>query len=185
MSQQELLAHVATVLRELGIPAMLTGSFASSIQGQPRSTHDVDLVIELSGAQVRPLLGAFPPPRYYLEEQAIRDALARGVMFNLLDGESGDKCDFWLLTDAPFDLERFSRRRTIDYHGAKLDVSTPEDTILKKLDWARELGGSEKQLADVREIAKMQRGRLDLAYIDHWAARLGVKDAWKSIRDAT
>jgi hypothetical protein len=182
MSQQQLLVRVAATLKSLRIPAMLTGSVASGLQGQPRSTHDIDIVVEISEAQVGPLVAAFPPPRYYLDEHAIRQALASGEHFNLLDTQTGDKVDFWLLTDDPFDVERFARRQSVGYHGATLEISTPEDTILKKLDWARQLGVSEKQLADVRAVAQFQRGRLDETYLDRWAARLGVTDLWRQVR---
>ena len=40
MSQQELLTHVIDTLQNLGIKFMLTGSHASSLQGEARATHD-------------------------------------------------------------------------------------------------------------------------------------------------
>jgi hypothetical protein len=47
MSQRELLALVVGELDRLGIPYMVTGSHASSMQGVPRSTHDIDLLVAL------------------------------------------------------------------------------------------------------------------------------------------
>lgn len=44
MSQQELLVKVTQVLNELGIDYMITGSMASNMQGEPRLTHDIDIV---------------------------------------------------------------------------------------------------------------------------------------------
>jgi hypothetical protein len=45
MSQPELLKGVVTRLDEAGIEYMLTGSIVSSLQGEPRATHDIDIVI--------------------------------------------------------------------------------------------------------------------------------------------
>lgn len=45
MSQQELLKKIIEILDGTGIQYMLTGSVASSLQGEPRSTHDIDMVI--------------------------------------------------------------------------------------------------------------------------------------------
>lgn len=179
MSQQELLMTLARTLRDLRIPFMLTGSFAAALQGHPRATHDVDLVVELSGAQVGPLLRAFGPPRYYLDEHAVKDAMARQGMFNLLDTETGDKVDFWMLTDSAFDAARFARRKHVDFHGVSLDVSTPEDTILQKLAWSREIGGSEKQFADAVGVARFHVGLLDERYMARWATALGVEELWE------
>ncbi len=44
MSQQKLLKKVLSVLNQAGIQYMLTGSIVSSLQGEPRSTHDIDVV---------------------------------------------------------------------------------------------------------------------------------------------
>ncbi len=50
MSQQELLRRVVQVLKKAGIEYMLTGSLVSSLQGEPRSTHDIDLIIAIQQA---------------------------------------------------------------------------------------------------------------------------------------
>ncbi len=41
MSQQELLKRVITALKNTSIQYMLTGSLVSSLQGEPRLTHDI------------------------------------------------------------------------------------------------------------------------------------------------
>ena len=53
MSQAELLALVIENLNELQIPHMLVGSFASSFYGEARSTHDIDVVIDLAPTKIR------------------------------------------------------------------------------------------------------------------------------------
>ena len=123
MSQQALLTRIVKALDGAGIPYMLTGSLASSLQGEPRAMSGPDIC---------------------LDERAVGDAARRRTMFNLIEPSSGDKADFWLLTDDPFDRERFARRRREEALGLELSVSTPEDTILMKLRWSAKAGGSEK-----------------------------------------
>ena len=55
---------------------------------------------------------------------------------------------------------------------------SPEDLMLSKLLWSRETG-SDVQLADVRNIASTP---IDLRYMDEWSERLGVADAWRTVR---
>src|ERR1019366_10722605 len=118
-------------------------SYASSLQGEPRLTHDVDLVVAIAPAAVRSLILAFPPPNYYLDETAVAEAIERKTQFNLLDVVGGDKVDFWMLTDDPFDQSRFARRYIEEFEGQRLHVSRPEDTILMQLRWAELSGASE------------------------------------------
>jgi hypothetical protein len=111
MSQSELLKLVARRLEAAGIDYMITGSVVSSLQGEPRATHDIDVVVAVdTDAAAAALRAAFPEPDFYLEEAAVREAIATHGMFNLIDTREGDKVDFWLLTDDAFDRARFGRR---------------------------------------------------------------------------
>ena len=48
MSQQALLRRTVEALGAAEIPYMLTDSLASNLQGEPRATHVIDLVIEIA-----------------------------------------------------------------------------------------------------------------------------------------
>ena len=182
MSQQALLTRIVEALEGAGIPYMLTGSLASSLQGQPRATHDIDLVVDIAASAVARVTRALSAPQVYLDEHAVSDATRRRTMFNLIDSSSGDKADFWLLTDDSYDRERFARRLRVEALGRELCVSTPEDTILMKLRWSAQSGGSEKQFNDAVGVYELQAGSLDERYLDEWALRLEVADALARIR---
>ena len=183
MSQQELLAAVAGELESAGIEYVLTGSFASSLYGEPRATHGVDLVVALEAPAATGLIRAFPPPDYHLSDSAVLEAIRSQTMFNLIDTRSGDKVDFWVLTDEPFDRSRFARRHAETVFGRKVHVSSPEDTILAKLDWAKQSGGSEKQFGDALGVYEVQYGTLDIGYLELWAERLDVTALWRRLEN--
>ena len=183
MSQQELLKKVVETLDQNALDYMITGSVASSLQGEPRSTHDIDLIIAIQEADIDDLVEAFPPPEYYLDAAAIREAISHKSMFNLINVAEGDKVDFWILTNQAFDQSRFARKYTEEVLGMRLKVSSPEDTILAKLLWALKSGGSEKQFTDALRIFEVQYGNLDLDYLKKWVAILGVEEMWNSLRD--
>lgn len=182
MSQQDLLKRVVDTLDRSGIDYMVTGAVASSLQGEPRSTHDLDLVVALEERHVKDLLAAFPGPRFYLDEEAVREAIRTGGLFNLMDVGEGDKVDFWLLTDEPFDQSRFARKYVEEVLGIRLKVSSPEDTILQKLKWAKMTGGGEKYYRDALGVYEVQVGTLDLSYLADWAQQLGVEDLWRRLQ---
>lgn len=175
MSQQELLRKVVQVLDSAEIEYMVTGSIASSLQGEPRTTHDIDLVVAIEKAAAKEMVKAFPPPGFYLDQEAIIEAINKKGMFNLIDVNSGDKIDFWLLTDEPFDRSRFSRKYVEEVMGIRLSVSTPEDTILAKLRWAKLSGGSEKHFTDALRVYEVQYEKLDVHYLRSWAINLDVQ----------
>ncbi len=183
MSQQELLTSVAAALDRHDIPYMLTGSVASSLYGEPRLTHDIDVIVQLTAEDAHTLADSFRPPRYYLDSaDAIAEVVREESMFNLVDTGSGDKVDFWILTSSPFDHERFRRRVKVALFGVAVWVPSPEDVILSKLSWSALAGGSEKQFQDALRVFEVQRANLDLSYCGKWAGQLGVTTIWERLR---
>jgi hypothetical protein len=78
-----------------------------------RATHDIDLVVDLKEDDGLRLAAAFPTSRFYVSEAAVREAIRTKRMFNVLETGTGEKVDFWLLTDSVFDRARFARRRPV------------------------------------------------------------------------
>ena len=183
MSQQQLLNTVAAALDAAGIDYMITGSVAASLLGQPRSTHDIDLVVAVDERSAEALLRAFPPPGYLLDRPAVLSAVRRKSVFSLMDTRTGDKVDFWPLTSEPFDQARFARKQEQDVLGTTMKVTAPGDLILKKLVWAKQCGGSEKQFKDALSVYEVQRDVLDEQDLDAWARRLNVEDLWRRVKE--
>ena len=75
MSQQELLKKVIEALDQSRIQYMLTGSIVSSLQGEPRSTHDIDVIIAIQRSKVDALVDAFPATDFYLDQENILEAI--------------------------------------------------------------------------------------------------------------
>ena len=175
LQPERLIRKVIQTLEDADIEYMVTGSVASSLQGEPRSTHDIDLIVALRESAAQKLVEAFPLPDFYLSEPSILDAINTG---------EGDKIDFWMLTDEPFDQSRFSRKYAEDVMGFSIQISSPEDTILAKLRWAQLSGGSEKQFADALRVYEVQYGKLDLDYLADWAETLNVESELKRLQDA-
>jgi hypothetical protein len=178
MSQQELLKAIVRYLVTHDVPYMLTGSIVSSMQGEPRLTHDIDLVVSCTELNSYPLKEVFAEPRYYLDTDSIRQAIASEGLFNIIDTDTGDKVDFWMLTNSPFDKSRFTRRMKVSIWGEEVLVSTPEDTILAKLRWSHFSGGSSKQITDAMRIVSVNRESLDKEYLHAWVKQLGIHKEW-------
>jgi hypothetical protein len=67
--------------------------------------------------------------------------------------------------------------------GIRMQVSSPEDTILAKLRWAKLSGGSEKQFTDALRVYEVQFGKLDLNYMERWVKKLDVESLWKRLKE--
>jgi len=159
---------------------MLAGSFASSFHGTPRTTQDIDLVIDPSPDTLRAFVSLLPPEAFYVNLDAALEALQHQGQFNVVDLATGWKVDLIIRKHRPFSVEEFGRRHAADVLDTTVDVASAEDTVLAKLEWAR-LGESERQLRDVAGIVAVKGASLDRAYIERWAASLGIADLWERV----
>jgi hypothetical protein len=177
---RNLLRAIVENLDAIGIRYMVVGSFASSAHGEPRSTRDLDLVIDPSPVQLDNLLAALPPDQFYVDHDVARDALRRRSMFNVIEIETAWKLDFMIRKARPFSTEELQRRQKTTILGLEVAAATPEDTIIAKLEWAK-LAASDRQLEDAAGIVRVS-GALDLAYIEHWIVELGLLEQWHRVR---
>jgi hypothetical protein len=184
MELVDLLRMVTSTLEQLHVPYLVTGSVATIAYGEPRFTNDIDLVVKLSPHQVQELCDAFPDDEFYLSTEAVLDAVQRFSQFNILHPNSGLKVGVMVADESAFNASRFGRSRSLPIDaGSSADFASPEDVILKKLEYYRE-GGSEKHLRDIAGVLKAQGSDLDYQYLEIWALRLGLSRLWNKLSKA-
>jgi hypothetical protein len=179
--EEEALSDLVRVLERLGVPYMVSGSVASSYHGRPRLTHDADIIIDPTPGQLDAIVRALETAGFYVDGERARDALRRRFQFNAIDTRSAFKLDLIVRKDRPFSREEFGRRQAAELApGVRVALSSPEDTILAKLEWAKKAGRSEKQIDDAAGVLAVNPG-IDRAYVERWAGELGVLDLWREI----
>jgi hypothetical protein len=181
----EFLVFIAETLERLGIRYHVGGSMASSAHGMYRASADVDIVIDPSADQLEALAQALEP-EFYVSRPAMLEALTHGSTFNAIHEPTSFKIDFFVKGPRPFDAEELRRsiRHVID-DKRRLEVflKSPEDTILRKLEWFRRGGEvSDRQWQDVLSVIAAMRGHLDEAHLDRWSRELGVADLLEKAR---
>jgi hypothetical protein len=152
------------------------GSVASSLQGEPRATNDIDMVVAMRGFRVRAFAEKLGSD-FEVDEQMLREALARGGSANIFYLPLVTKVDIFGLGASPYDEVEFHRRRRVRVResGEELWVKSPEDTVLRKLLWYRQGGEvSSKQWRDVTEVLRIRGPLLDVVHLDAWASKLGL-----------
>lgn len=173
---------VTQTLERLGIQYAVGGSFASSLHGAMRSTLDVDILADMQPEHIQPLVDALSK-EFYADDEMMRDAIDYHSSFNLIHYDTAFKVDIFIRKTRPFDQMQLERRKTsvitVDPEQS-IYVTSPEDTILAKLEWYR-LGGetSDRQWRDILGVLKTQEGILDLDYLRNWAGDLKVADLFE------
>jgi len=176
---------LASAFDQLGVRYYIGGSLASSAHGLPRSTMDAHILAALTVDHADALTSLLGQDFYY-EPAAARDAIRRRQCFNIIHLPKMLKIDIFPTADA-YDrncLDRVVPRRLDESDPTSaFPLASPEDVILRKLIWFRSGGGvSERQWLDVQNVLKVQKDRLDDAYLNQWAADLDLSPLLKKAR---
>jgi hypothetical protein len=176
----DVLKEVTDALSELKIDYMVVGSVGSMVYGRARSTLDIGLVVQIKAFSIQGFSERFKAPDYYCPPtEVLLDEISRQGLFNLVHIDSGIKIDVILVKNTDFYQSDFSRRREIEFlPGFVFYVASPEDIIIKKLDYYRE-GGSEKHLEDIRAMLAVTP--TDQNYLQNWICQLSLESAWAKI----
>jgi hypothetical protein len=182
-SQDDFLKKLIKSLTDCSIPYMISGSLGSSYHGRPRATKDIDIVIAPTEEQLLEFVKSLGKD-FYVSLEAVRDAFDNNSMFNIIDSLSGWKADFILRKARAFSRQEFERKSIAEIGGIDVWITSPEDIILSKLEWAKN-SHSEQQFGDALGVAVIQRDRLDVNYLRKWAEELRVEDSLESLLEQT
>lgn len=156
---EELLRCTAS-FQEAGLPYMVVGALAVSVHGEPRSTHDIDIVLHLPFSrrdEVRPHvaeLGRSPV------EERTDPQWGKRLVTTL---PSGMELEVFFTYGHPLYRREYERRVELEVEGQQIPFISPEDLILRKLVNTRLRRGED--LDDAFAVAQVQGEGLDLAYL--------------------
>jgi len=168
---------IVDIFSQLNIKCIVGGSVASSLHGIPRATQDVDVVVQLFPNQVSKLV-AILNEQFYVDQNAVVEAVARSSSFNVIHLETMYKVDVFVCGDDELKREEISRSVSVVIDEKTKDtilIADASDIIIQKLIWY-ELGNrvSDRQWRDVLGVIKVSGDALDMEYLKKWAKKKGV-----------
>lgn len=173
MTIEQVAAAVLDACEQENVEHMLTGAFAHGFYGIPRSTKDVDVVLNLAGADTIQRVVSRLEGVVFFEPQVQFDTLTWGKrLVGESIGEPPFKVELFELFDDPFVQSQFNRKQRLFATQIQREtwLPTPEDVIVQKLRWGRG-----KDLDDARDVLAVQNPKaLDMAYIERWCAIHGT-----------
>ena len=146
MQETDLFQIFLKRLNKSNIEYMVTGSVASIIYGEPRVTHDIDLVLGLYINNIPQLISVFDPEEFYcppVEVIKAETSKKTGGHFNIIHHESGFKADIYPIGEDKLHIWAMAKRRKIRIENCDIWLAPPEYVIVRKLEYFKQ-GGSQK-----------------------------------------
>jgi hypothetical protein len=177
---------VIEALEVAGIDYLIGGAVAAWAWGEPRSTLDLNLVVDIPVESVNLLSQELAKRDIPVPADIILDAIIEdrfNLPINAIHMYSGLKADLYPLH--PQDELRRSaleRRRQVDFGPSigRVYIHSPEDLIVYKVLYFS-IYQQTKHLRDIAAILKSVGDEIDYAYIETWVERKGLGSIWREI----
>ena len=162
-------------LRAAGVDHAFVGALAVGAYGMPRTTSDVDVILDYSAENVPALVEAFRDLGFRVTAEDLRDALAERPHCTVHDPRSGFHLD---LAPAvrPAAKETIRHALRVRWRGATVPIANPEHTVVMKLVYR-----SDQDIEDALGILVRQSGRLDRRRMRDFARTQGVLEALEEL----
>ena len=186
LSYQDFVSLVIQALEAAEVSYMIGGAVAAWAWGEPRSTLDLDLVVNIPIESVNRLSKELEKRDMLVPADMILDNILENradLPINAIHMHSGYKADLYPLREGD-DLRAsaFERRQRIDFGEplGEVYLHSPEDLIIYKL-WYYSLSQQTKHLRDITSIVLTIDDRLDYSYIEYWVNKKGLAVLWQEL----
>jgi hypothetical protein len=165
------LGKIIKILQAFQIKFHLTGGVTSIAYSEPRMTQEVDIVIENDSVsrQLDAFIKSLQDSDFLFDEAALRNAVAKKNMFQLLDSVEAIKLDLYPRELVPGELDRSNTIELFD--GLYVPIASLSDAAISKLIWIGQ--GSHKSRRDLRQLIRITTKSQRQA-IDQLALSLGL-----------
>jgi hypothetical protein len=180
MTDLEVVVDAITRFASLELKPLIGGSFASSVWGRPRQTHDLDITVPIRRVHISAIVQAFEQD-YMVNLTELETALDDRRWpsnFQLLHYDSTFKIDVFLSEDKHYDRLVEERAKSVELvPGKQVWYVSAEDIVLMKLR-GYDLGNriSDRQWNDLVQVIEVQGSAFDREYLLHWAERFELRD---------
>lgn len=154
------LLAIHAVFAQHGIPHAFGGAIALAYYGQPRATYDIDINIFLPTSRHREVLDALERLFPLVDRAAAEQQIVRSAQTRILWGQIPVDLFF---SELAFHDELAGRVHVENFSDATIPILSAEDLIICKAAYNRA-----KDWVDIADIFRVQRNRLDTAYLRHW-----------------
>ena len=171
----EILNLVCIFLNKHDIDYVIVGGFAVLFYGNPRTTMDIDYVIQLNDENIPELIKFLQENGFHADEYDMRTAIKEKSHCTVEDKETMFRLDIKGVY-SEMDERALRNKRKVEINDIAIWIASPEDTIANKLVFARE-----QDINDALGVYVRQYELLDMDYLENTAKRIGIIQGLKDL----
>jgi len=168
---RDILDLVCNFMNENNINYVIVGGIAVLFYGNPRTTMDIDCVIQIDDINIPPLVKFLQDNDFFADEEDMKAAFKERSHCTVEDKGTMFRLDIKGVYNE-MDERTIKNKKTVKLDHIVIYIASPEDTIANKLLFSRE-----QDVNDAQGIYARQYDVLDMEYLENVCEKLGVRDA--------
>ncbi len=173
---EEILKLVCSFLNTKNIEYVIVGGFAVLFYGNPRTTMDIDYVIQLLDDDIPTLVKFLQENDFYADEYDMRAAFKEKSHCTVEDKETMFRLDIKGVY-SEMDVRALRNKKRVKLDDTVIYIASPEDTIANKLIFARE-----QDVKDALGIYVRQYDNLNMEYLEKICKKMGVNNELQDLK---
>lgn len=173
---EDILKLVSEFLNENGIEYVIVGGMAVLFYGNPRTTMDIDYVIQIFDKDIPVLVTFLQENGFFADEYDMRLALEEKSHCTVEDKETMFRLDIKGIY-GDIDERALRNKKKVEMDNSVIFIASPEDTIANKLLFSRE-----QDIKDALGIYTRQCDSLNMEYLESICKKIKVYDALLDLR---
>ena len=165
------------------IDYIVTGSIASIIYGNPRLTHDIDIVLSIEKKKTENFLECFNKELFYVPPINIfKIELNREVHghVNIIHLESGFKADIYFLDSSKLQQWAIENYFEINFLDLIIRLAPIEYVIIQKMLFYKE-SNLQKHILDIQGILEHSRDKINFEVLNYYINNYNLQEIWQKI----
>ncbi|NIQ04960.1 MAG: hypothetical protein GWO20_04260 [Candidatus Korarchaeota archaeon] len=182
----DVIRRTLRVLRKVELEFVIVGGVAVIIEGEPRTTRDVDVIVEAPSSDLKTLLQTFAEENFEVLPNSV-ETLRRQSRVTILDQKSSLTVDV-KRANTKIDHLALANKRIYSYQDLEIPIPSPELILLGKLTYLGDITNEKRALllkiSDVTDfIAVFNRNKqeLDRNWLKHEAKQRGLLHSYKRL----
>ncbi|OLS12606.1 MAG: hypothetical protein RBG13Loki_3778 [Promethearchaeota archaeon CR_4] len=175
-----LVKRIARILDEIHLKYVIVGGFATILRGRPRTTTDLDLIIENNQEKIETFLEELKKQNFDMMENQFRMAIKEGTNISIFDNLSPLRVDLKVATKRD-DITALTSAIKESYNGVIVQVASTEQILYGKVLYLGDISDIPDteliEYQDVRDfinVFRQQRDQINLNVLKENAQKAGL-----------
>lgn len=184
---ENIIARISSIFSVLDLKYVVVGGIAAIVQGKPRTTTDINLILENNPPKIQKFLSALKNNGFEVLDNQVRMAFESRTHASIFDKKSTMRLDVKIATSA-LDREALNHAEIHNYFGVPLRIASVNYVLLGKLWFLGDISDIEipqylkfNDIIDFINVFLQNKERVDIDWLKDQADQMNLTNTYTQL----